>query len=101
MVRHIVLLQFKDELTDEQKVALRAELQRDFDGLQSRIPGVLSIRLIGQGVLPTADADVMLDASFESFDALKECAVHPLHAAIAESKIRPNVKTRICMDYEE
>ena len=42
----------------------------------------------------------MLDSTLESFDALKGYAVHPDHVAVADGKVRPNVKSRVCMDYE-
>ena len=42
----------------------------------------------------------MLDASFESAEALKGYAVHPEHVAAADTKVRPYTATRACLDYE-
>lgn len=33
-------------------------------------------------------------------EALKGYAVHPAHVAVADGKVRPHTKTRVCMDYE-
>ena len=52
------------------------------------------------GLLPTSNADAMLDCTLESFDDLKNYAVHPLHVAVADSKVRPFTKNRVCIDYE-
>ena len=58
MVKHIILWQLKDELSDAEKAAVK------------------------------------------SFEALKGYAVHPAHVAVADGKVRPYTKTRVCMDYE-
>ena len=50
--------------------------------------------------LPTSNADVMLDTTLESFEALKGYAMHPAHVAVADGKVRPYTKTRVCLDYE-
>jgi hypothetical protein len=42
----------------------------------------------------------MLDSSFESEDALKNYAVHPLHVAVADEKVRPFTKIRSCLDFK-
>ena len=41
----------------------------------------------------------MLDSTFEDEASLKGYAVHPDHVAVADGVVRPNVETRICMDY--
>ena len=100
MVRHIILWQLKDEYTPEQKQEIRAEIKRGLEGLAGRIPGLQEIHVITEGLLPTANADLMLDSAFASYDALKGYAVHPLHVAVADGKVRPHVKIRLCIDYE-
>ena len=47
-----------------------------------------------------AKADVMLDTTFESVDALKAYAVNPKHVAVADGKVRPYTAIRSCLDYE-
>ena len=50
--------------------------------------------------LPSSNADVMLESTLESEDALKGYAVHPAHVEVADMKVRPFTKTRTCLDFE-
>lgn len=43
----------------------------------------------------------MLDSLFEDEASLKEYAVHPEHVAVADGKVRPYTKNRVCLDYEQ
>lgn len=43
----------------------------------------------------------MLDTTFENEDALKGYAVHPEHVKIADAKVRPYTKNRVCIDFTE
>ena len=42
----------------------------------------------------------MLDSVFEDAESLNGYAVHPEHVAVADSRVRPYVKLRVCMDFE-
>ena len=99
MVKHIILWQLKDELSDAEKAAAKTAIQTGLEGLAGQIPGLLEIRVRTSG-LPSSNADLMLDTSFESEAALKGYAVHPAHVAVATGIVAPKVKTRVCMDYE-
>ena len=67
--------------------------------MAGKVPGLLEIKVNING-LPTSNADLMLDSTLESFDALKGYAVHPAHVAVADGSVRPNTKLRVCLDYE-
>lgn len=99
MIRHIILWQLKEEFSNEKKQEIRKEIKEGLEGLQGKIPGLLSIK-VQTDFLDSSNADVMLDSSFESADALKGYAIHPEHTAVAEQKVRPFTATRVCMDYE-
>ena len=60
--------------------------------LQSSVDGILQGRALG--------ADLMLDTTFETAEALKGYSTHPAHVAVANSKVRPYYKNRVCLDYE-
>lgn len=51
-------------------------------------------------IRPSFEADLMLDTTFESAEALKGYSVHPAHVAVADGKVRPYTKARFCLDYE-
>lgn len=100
MVKHIILWQLKDELSDTEKKTVKAEIKEGLEGLKGKVPGLVDIRVITEG-LASSNADVMLDSTLESEEALKGYAVHPEHVAVADSKVRPYTKTRVCLDFEE
>ena len=99
MVKHIILWQLKDELTDAGRSAVKLEIKKGLEGLAGQIPGLIDIKVITEG-LASSNADLMLDSSFEDEASLKGYAVHPAHVAVADGIVRPNAKLRVCMDYE-
>lgn len=100
MVKHIILWQLKDELSKEEKEKVKKEIKEGLEGLKGKVPGLLNINVIIDG-LASSNADVMLDSTLESEEALKGYAVHPSHVEVADSKVRPYTKTRICLDFKE
>ena len=64
-----------------------------------KIPGLLAVNVQIEG-LASSNADLMLDSSFEDEAALKVYATHPEHVAVADGKVRPYTKNRICLDFE-
>ena len=70
MVKHVILWQLKDELSAEEKSAVKAGIKEGLESLSGKIP------------------------------ALKGYSTHPAHVAVANSKVRPYYKNRVCLDYE-
>ena len=99
MVKHIILWQLKDELSDAEKLTVKAGIKEGLEALQGKIPGLLEIKVETVG-LASSNADVMLYSVFEDEAALKGYAVHPEHVAVADGKVRPFTKTRLCLDFE-
>lgn len=99
MIKHMILWQLKDELTVEEKTTVKAGIKEGLESLQGKVPGLVEIRVQTEG-LASSNADVMLDSSFETEEALQGYAVHPEHVKVADEKVRPYTKTRMCMDYE-
>ena len=99
MVKHVILWQLKDEFSEEDMAVVKAGIKEGLEGLVGKVPGLIELR-VNTEPLPTSNADLMLDSTLESFDALKAYAIHPAHVAVADGKVRPNVKTRVVMDYE-
>lgn len=99
MVKHIILWKLKNEFSDEEKNEIRKGIKQSLEGLKGIIPGLTEIR-VQADFLPTSNADVMLDSTFESFEALKNYAVHPAHQEAANTKVRPFTASRMCMDFE-
>ncbi|HCA21190.1 MAG TPA: stress responsive protein [Lachnospiraceae bacterium] len=99
MVKHVILWQLKDELSEKSKAAVKEDIKAGLEGLAGKIPGLIEIQVNTEG-LASSNADVMLDSSFEDEESLKGYAVHPAHVAVADGVVRPNAKLRVCMDYE-
>ena len=99
MVKHIILWQLKDELSDEEKSTVRAKIKEGLEGLAGQIPGLLDIHVQIER-LESSNADLMLDSTFEDEASLKGYAVHPDHVAVANGKVRPYTVQRSCLDFE-
>lgn len=98
MVKHVILWTLKDEFSDNEKEKIISEMKEALEGLKGKIPGLIDIK-VNTNKLPTSTADVMLDSTFESEEALKGYSVHPEHVAVADGKVRPFTKARACLDY--
>ena len=99
MVKHIILWQLKDVLTAVHKGEVKAGIKACMEGLKSKIEGLTDVH-VNIDCLPSSNADVMLDTTFTDAEALKNYAVHPEHVKVADGKVRPYTKVRVCMDYE-
>lgn len=97
MVKHVILWKLKDEL--ENKSEVKAGIKAGLEGLLGIVPGLVGIEVRTEG-LGSSNADVMLDSSFESAEALAGYAVHPAHVEVANTKVRPFTQTRLCLDFE-
>nr|WP_330367064.1 DUF4298 domain-containing protein [Butyrivibrio sp. WCD3002] len=99
MVKHVILWTLKDELSAEEKAAIKQGIKEGLEGLKGKVPGIVDINVNING-LESSNADLMLDSTFESVEALKGYSVHPEHVAVADSKVRPYTKIRSCLDFE-
>ncbi len=100
MVKHVILWQLKDEIQGEEKAEVLKNAKTQLEGLQGKIDGLIEIKL-NIVSLSSSNADMMLDSSFVSEEALKGYQVHPDHVYAADNFIRPYTKARLCLDFEE
>lgn len=100
MVKHMILWTLKSDLSEEEKVAVKARIKEGLESLVGVIPGLLEVMVSTEGRLPSSTADVMLDCTLESPEALKAYSTHPAHLAVANTKVRPYTALRSCLDYE-
>lgn len=99
MVKHIILWTLK-EMSDDEKATVKTGIKTGLEALKGKIPGLVDIKVVTEGILASSTADLMLDSTFESADALKGYSKHPEHVAVADSKVRPFTATRSCLDFE-
>lgn len=100
MVKHIILWKLRSELSKEQKKEVALAIKAGLEGLKGQVPGLLDIHVQATGQLPSSNADIMLDSTLESPEALQNYAVHPAHVAVANGIVRPNTELRTCLDFE-
>lgn len=100
MVKHIILWKLRSELSAEEKQAKAIAIKQGLEGLKGQVPGLLDIHVQIDGRLASSNADIMLDSTLESEEALKGYAVHPAHVAVANGVVRPNTELRTCLDFE-
>ena len=87
-------------MDEPQKEAVKAGIKEGLEGLKGKIPGLVDIKVITSGRLPSSNADLMLDSTFETEEALKGYSKHPEHVAVADSKVRPFTASRACLDFQ-
>ena len=92
MVKHIVLYTFKEGVDKKAAVEL---IKNQLEPLVGKIPGLLHMEIRGafQGM------DYALYSEFESAQALKDYAVHPLHQE-AKKHFFHLLDSRVAADYE-
>ena len=64
------------------------------------VPGLVEIKVNCENILASSNADVMLDSTLESVDALQGYAVHPAHVAAANTFVRTFTDVLLCLDCE-
>jgi hypothetical protein len=69
------------------------------EALAGQIEGLVDIHVVIDG-LASSNADMMLDTTFVSEDALKLYQGHPAHVKAADTYVRPYTQIRLCMDYD-
>ena len=100
MVKHIILWKLRSDLSEAQKKETALAIKQGLEGLKGQVPGLIDIHVQATGQLASSNADIMLDSTLESEEALKGYAVHPAHVAVANGIVRPNTEIRTCLDYE-
>lgn len=101
MIRHIVMWKHQDQFTQEEKEEHAKIIKERLEALKEKIPGVISVRVITD-LLPSSSghADLILDSTFESVEALNNYQVHPEHVKVS-AYIGSVVMNRICIDYQD
>ena len=89
MIKHVILWKIKEEYDESKKEEIRNGVKTSLEDLKGKIPGLIDIRVQAE-MLPTSNADVMLDSTFESVEALKGYATHKEHVKAADDFVRPS-----------
>ncbi|MDR1701034.1 MAG: Dabb family protein [Lachnoclostridium sp.] len=98
MVRHVILWDYADGFTKEQKEENGRKIKEGLENLIHHIDGLVSIK-VHLNPMPSSNAEIMLDCLFESKEALERYTSHPEHVKAATEIVRPVTKNRKCMDF--
>lgn len=99
MVKHIILWSLDEKYSAEEKEKIKLGIKKELEALKGKIPGLIDIKVNKDG-LASSTADLMLDSSFESEEALKSYSKNPLHVNVADTFVRPYTVKRSCLDFE-
>ena len=99
MVKHIIIWTLKDEFSAEEKSKIKSGIKEGLEGLMGQIDGLTEIKVFTER-LESSTGDLMLDSTFVDENALKAYAKHPAHVEVANTKVRPFVAVRSCLDFE-
>lgn len=100
MIKHVILWTLNPELSDSEKNEVKKNIKSGLEGLVGVVPGLIELTVHIDGRLASSNADLMLDSTLESEEALKGYACHPAHVAVANEKVRPFTVQRSCLDFE-
>ena len=93
MVKHMVMWSFKEEIPEEKKPELKAQIKEHLEGLVGVVPGLIKAEVVTD-LLPSSTRDLCLITELESAEALAN------HVHVADTYVRPNVCDRVAMDFE-
>lgn len=99
MVHHIVMWNFKEEIKEEEKAGLAANMEKALKGLVGQVPGLLTVDFIAHPI-SSSTHDIALVTTLEKAEDVAVYGGHPAHVAVADTYVRPYVCSRACLDYE-
>ncbi len=100
MIKHIVFFALSDQAEGKTKLENASYIKQELENLSKFIPEIQKIEVgINIPNAPKTDFDIALYSEFESFDALNNYQIHPMHLKVAAyiTKVKTN---RAAVDYE-
>ena len=98
MVKHIVLWNFLETMSDTEKKEAAEKMKSLLVPIKDLVPGAVDIQVIANEQ-PSSNRDVALISTFETVEALSVYQTHPAHVE-AGKYVRSVTRDRACMDYE-
>lgn len=98
MVKHIIIWNFKAELTSGERQTSAAKIKAGLEGLVGQIDGLAEIK-VHTNPFESSSGDLMLDSTFTDEAALKGYQLNPKHIEVA-TFVRSVVSERKCFDFE-
>lgn len=99
MVQHIVMWNFKEEISEEEKVKLKKIMNEKLCELVGQVPGLLEVKFVEEP-LTSSTHEIALLTCMNTAEDVAIYASHSAHVFVADHYVRPYVKDRACLDYE-
>ena len=96
MFRHVVMVRFTDEMTDDDKAALRAGLAR----LPDVISGIRTYRFGDDVGINEGNFDFVVTADFDDVQGYLAYRDHPEHQELVKGLLAPLVAKRASVQFE-
>lgn len=98
MVKHVIIWDFSDTLSEGEKAESAARIKKGLEDLVGVVEGLREVTVYTD-MLSTSNGDIMLDCTLEDERALALYADHPAHIAV-KNYIGTVVKSRKCVDFK-
>ena len=98
MVKHIVLWDFKEELSAEECKSAAARIKKELEELKRLIPGIVYIKVCTE-TFDMCNTKLVLDSAFDDRAALEGYIAHPEHKRVG-AFVRSVVANRRSADFE-
>ncbi len=98
MIKHIVLWNFMQSMTAEEREAAAARMKKELEAIKPLVPGTVEIQVV-KNEMDSSNCDIALISTFESKEALDQYQNHPKHLE-AKAFIVGVVERRVCLDYK-
>ena len=101
MVKHIVIWDFKDEYTAEERSTYAAEIKAGLESLVGIVPGLLDMKVYyGEDLIGKSCGEIVLYSTFDSKESLDGYFPHPAHKKVGNEIVGPRITNRRCADFE-
>ena len=95
MIRHIVLFKFKENISEQSKEKLIADLKN----LKKKIPLVIELEIGVDIAFKSNSYNIVLNSVFETFDDVEKYAVHPDHLDVVKN-VKELCESSVKVDFE-
>ena len=100
MATHIVAWNFKAEINEADKPALKADMKKNLESLVGRVPGLLSAKFVDEP-LGGSNREMGLVTTHSSAADIAVYAKDPQHNAVADKYVRPYTADRASLNFED
>jgi hypothetical protein len=94
--RHVVMVRFTDDMTDDDRAALRAGLAR----LPDLIPDIRAYRYGPDAGINEGNFDFVVTADFDDAQGYVTYRDHPEHQQLVKERLAPFVASRAAVQFE-